>query len=147
MVSRQPSYTEPRYATQRSKSTGQYERGPQAGTLRRIGHNPETGLGQFPSPSGVLREARRIHSQRVVVSVYGVPGWDPTARTSPKPDKAGRVWINAFVSQAELEDALAQRGQTFELGRRGGDPAMADVVMELTGYNFRDVYTIELWPA
>lgn len=147
MLSRQPGYTAPRYQTRRNKETGQFERGAQVGTMRRVGHNPETGLGQYPSPSGVLREVRRIRSQRVGLSVYGTPGWDTKTHPSPKPDAQDRVWINVFVSRAELEDALARRGHTFQVGRRGGDPAMADVVYELSGYNLRDVYTIELWPA
>jgi hypothetical protein len=119
--------------------------------MRRVGLNPASGLGSYPSPSGVLRGIRRDRelraSGRLHVAVYGTPGWDTTRHPSPKPDAQGKVWVNFFISRADLENALARQGPTFVLGRAGADPAMADAVSELSGYNLRSVETVELWPA
>jgi hypothetical protein len=151
MVSRQQGYQEPRYQTRHNKETGQFERGAEIGTMRRIGLNPATGLGSYPSPSGVLRGIRRHtglrESGRVHVAVYGTPGWDVTKHPSPKPDAQGKVWINFFVSRTDLQDALSRHRGLFQLGRIGADPAMGDAVFELSGYNFSSVETVELWPA
>ncbi len=144
---RQPGYTEPRYQTKRNKESGQFERGDQVGTMRRFGLNPQTGLGQYPSPSGMLGDVRRTSADRVQLAVYGTPGWDTTRHPSPKPDAQGKVWVNFFVSRADLESALARQGRTFQLGRTGADPAMGDVIQELSGYNLSSVETVELWPA
>src|SRR5260221_6292853 len=101
----QASYTEPRYQMKRNKETGRFERGEQVGTMRRVGINPETGLGQYPSPSGLRREVRRVQGNRVQLAVYGTPGWDTSKRPSTKPDAQGKVWVNFFVPRADLEDA------------------------------------------
>ena len=55
--------------------------------------------------------------------------------------------VQSYVSQAELEDALAQRGRTYQLGRMGADPAMSDVVFEMMDYNLASVDTVEVGPA
>jgi hypothetical protein len=83
MFSRQPSYSEPRYGPPCKTEGGEWEHGAPKGTMRRIGHNPRTGLGQYPSPSGVLLEVRRIKSRRVLIQAYGRPSWDTARHASP----------------------------------------------------------------
>ncbi len=134
---RQPVYRTP---------IGKQAPGRERRVLRRVGLNPETGLGQFPTPSGVRGAVQRMHTDRVEMRVYGKPAWDTRKHTSPEPDKQGNVWWTTHVSRAELEAALSQQGPSFTLGRVGADPAMADVVFQVAELNFQTIETVEVAP-
>jgi hypothetical protein len=114
--------------------------------LRRIGLNPETGLGQYPTPSGVHGAVQRVRTDRVEMRVYGKPAWDTHKHTSPEPDAQGKVWWTVHLSRADLDAELSHQGPSFTLGRVGADPAMADVVAHVAGLNFQTVETVEVAP-
>jgi hypothetical protein len=99
-------------------------------TLYRVGLNPDTGLGQYPTKHGVAGALRRVPEGRVQVRVYGQPAWDTSERTSPPPDEAGNVYVTFFANKAELEATLAGPGD------------MQDWISEVGGYDFDKVLTV-----
>jgi hypothetical protein len=101
-------------------------------TLYRVGVNPKTGLGQYPTKEGVAGALHYVPSGRVQVRIYGEPGWDTAERTSPPPDEEGNVFTTFFASKAELEAALAGPGD------------LQDVVAQTGNYDFSQVLTVSV---
>jgi hypothetical protein len=134
---------QPRYRT----PIGKPVEGRDRRVLQRIGHNPETGLGQYPTPAGVLGAVRRIKGHLVEMRVLGQPAWDTSRNTSSEPDEAGRLWVTFKVNRVELEAELRAQGASFTLGHRGPSPAMDDVVAHVGGYNFQGIWTVEVGPV